>query len=73
LKYYGRGLEKVESLIQKCVDQKLIKNVSARAVTHLLIDVFYGMLFTTFLGGNRQAFREKGEYLEKVFIDNLLL
>ncbi|MEW6027362.1 MAG: TetR/AcrR family transcriptional regulator [Planctomycetota bacterium] len=71
-RYYGRGLARVESLIQKCIDQKLMKNIPARAVTNLLIDVFYGILFTTFLGGNKQTFKEKGKYLEEVFINNLL-
>ncbi len=73
LKYYGRGFKKVESLIQRCIEQKLMKNMPPRAVTNLLIDVFYGILFTTFLGGNKQSFKEKGEYLEEVFINNLLL
>lgn len=73
MKYYGRGLKRVEALIQKCIDQKLIKDIPARAVTNLLVDVFYGILFTTFLGGNKQTFKEKGKYLEEVFINNLLL
>lgn len=73
LKYYGRGFKKVELLIKKCIEQKLMKNMPPRAVTNLLIDVFYGILFTTFLGGNRQTFKEKGKYLEEVFINNLLL
>jgi len=73
LKYYGRGFKKVELLIQKCIEQKLMKNIPPRAVTNLLIDIFYGILFTTFLGGNRQTFKEKGKYLEEVFIKNLLL
>jgi len=73
MKYYGRGLAKVESLIQRCIDQKLMKNIPVRAATNLLIDVFYGILFTTFLGGNKQSFKEKGKYLEEVFINNLLL
>lgn len=72
-KYYGRGLKRVEALIQKCIDQKLIKDIPARAVTNLLVDIFYGILFTTFLGGDKHTFQEKGKYLEEVFINNLLL
>ena len=73
LKHYARCLNKAEALIRECIDQRLMKNISPRATTNLLMDIFDGMIFSTFLGGNKKTFREKGKYLEEVFINNLLL
>jgi AcrR family transcriptional regulator len=66
------GLKRMEQTIQEGVDQGLLKPVSAKAVTGLLLDVFYGMLFTTFLGVGDKTFREKGKYLEELLINNLV-
>ncbi|MFH1226396.1 MAG: TetR/AcrR family transcriptional regulator [Planctomycetota bacterium] len=73
LKYYARGFNKAEALIQQCINQGLMKKMPSRAIANLLTDIFYGMLFTTFLGVSKKSFREKGKYLEEVFINNLLL
>jgi AcrR family transcriptional regulator len=73
LKHYARGFHETAALIQKCIDQKLMKPIPPRAIANLLIDIFYGILFTTFLGVSKKTFREKGRYMEEVFINNLLL
>jgi len=69
LKHYGAGFRKTQELLQECIDQGLIKDVSsARIAASILIDIFYGMLFTTFLGVSRKTFREKGRYLETLLL-----
>ena len=72
LKHYARGFRETAALIQECIDQKLMKPIPPRAIANLLIDIFYGILFTTFLGVSRKTFRKKGKYMEEVFINNLL-
>ncbi|MFA5794452.1 MAG: TetR/AcrR family transcriptional regulator [Candidatus Brocadiia bacterium] len=73
LKHYARGFRGTEKLVQQCVDLGLIKKIPPRAIANLLTDIFYGILFTTFLGVSKKSFLEKGKYLEEVFINNLLL
>jgi len=73
MKNYARCLSKAEALIRECVDQGLMKDIPPRAITNILMDIFDGMIFSTFMSGSRKTFREKGRYLEEVFINNLLL
>lgn len=73
LKNYSKCLRRAEALIRECIDQGFMKNIPPRATTNILMDMFDGMIFSTFLGGNKKTFREKGKYLEEVFINNLLL
>lgn len=72
LKHYAENATKTEALIKECIDEKLMKNIPPRATTNILMDIFDGMIFSTFLSGDKKTFRKKGKYLEEVFINNLL-
>jgi len=73
VKHYAQGFQAVENTIKKCVEQGLMKKIDPKSLTSILIDNFYGMLFTTFLEVGKKTFKEKFAHLEDVVINNLLI
>jgi AcrR family transcriptional regulator len=72
LKYYPRHIKKVEKTIQECINKGLIKPINPKGVTSVLTDLYYGMLFTSYLDGKPNTLQQKGRYILDVFIQNIL-
>ncbi|MBI4712592.1 MAG: TetR/AcrR family transcriptional regulator [Planctomycetes bacterium] len=82
MRHYSRGFKRTQALVHECIDKGLIKAPSlprppmlhrgtqagAKLCASILIDICYGILFTTFLGASKRVFREKGRYLEELLL-----
>ncbi len=72
-RHYAQGFKATEETIKQCIKKGLMKKIQPKALTNILIDLFYGMLFTTFFSAEKKPFKQKGKYLEEIILGNLLI
>jgi AcrR family transcriptional regulator len=72
LKYYQEHQKRIEHIIKECVRKKLVKPVDPRGVASVLTDLYYGVLFTAYLGEGKNSLQQKGRYIIDIFLKNMM-
>ncbi|MBI4834406.1 MAG: TetR/AcrR family transcriptional regulator [Planctomycetes bacterium] len=72
LKYYQEHQKRIEYIIKECVQKKLVKPVEPRGVASVLTDLYYGVLFTAYLGEGKNSLQQKGRYIIDIFLKNMM-
>lgn len=71
LKHYRMHQKRIESIIRECIDAGQIKVDDPKSFTSLLIDLYFGVLFTAYLSAGKDMLKQKGEYILNVLIKKI--
>ena len=72
LKYYQEHQKRIEHIIKECIGKKLVKPVDPKGVASVLTDLYYGVLFTAYLGEGKNSLQQKGRYIIDIFLKGIM-